>query len=92
MFKLPHNAPDDDEFIKRANQDPDWPENIDKPRDWDAVSIWRKLWFKFGGLIAGIFWLLFFCGLFIALIEFIGAGKGVDEPSCTQSSRGCYDD
>lgn len=86
------NRPEDEDFIKRANQDPNWPDDIDKPCDWNKVSVWQKFWFKYGDLLSGLFWLFVFCGLFIALIEFIDAGDSMDDPSCTQSSRGCYDD
>jgi hypothetical protein len=85
------NNPEDEDFIKRAHEDPNWPGDIDKPCDWNKVSLWQKIWFKIGGAVKGIFWLLVFCGLFIALIEFIDAGDGMDEPSCTQSPQGCYE-
>lgn len=37
MFKIPKTDPRDAEFIKKANSDPNWPEDLDKPVDWDAI-------------------------------------------------------
>lgn len=85
------NKPEDEDFIKRAHEDPNWPEDLDKPCDWSKVSLWRKIWFKIGDAVKGIFWVLFFCGLSIAFIEFLDAGEGMDEPSCTPSPQGCYE-
>lgn len=60
MFKLPKNDPRDVEFIKKAHQDPNWPEDLDKPCDWDKVSLWGKIWHRIGGTVKGIFaWLCF---------------------------------
>jgi hypothetical protein len=91
MFKLPKNDPRDEEFIKRAHEDPNWPEGLDKPCDWDTVPLWRKVWFRIKTPVLAIAWVLFFCGLFIALIEFIDAGEGMDEPYCNPSPQGCYE-
>lgn len=91
MLKLPKNNPDDEEFIKRANEDPNWPKDLDKPADWSTVSVLQKIWFSIEGAVKGALWVLAFCGIFIALIEFIDAGEGMDEPRCTPSPQGCYE-
>lgn len=85
------NNPKDEDFIKRAHENPSWPNDIDKPCDWSKVSSWRKTWFRIGGAVKAIFWVLVFSGLFIALIELIDAGEGMDEPYCNQSPQGCFE-
>lgn len=85
------NKPEDEDFIKRAHNDPKWPADLDKPADWSRVSFWQKTWFKIGGVVKSILWVIAFCGIFIALIEFIDAGEGMDEPSCEPSPQGCYE-
>lgn len=37
MFKIPKTDPRDAELIKKAHNDPNWPEDLDKPVDWDAI-------------------------------------------------------
>lgn len=91
MFKLPKNDPRDVDFIKKAHQDPNWPADLDKPEDWDNVPLWRKIWFRIKTPVIATFWLLVLCGLFIAIIEFIDAGEGMDEPRCDPSPQGCYE-
>lgn len=92
MFKLPKNDPRDVEFIKKAHQDPNWPEDLDKPCDWDNVSLWRKVWFRVGDTVIMLTTVTVIMALIIACHEAFFDGEAIlDEPRCEKSSRGCVD-
>lgn len=59
------NNPEDEEFIKRAHNDPNWPKDVDKPFDWSQASWLFKFWHRWGDTIAGWAW-------FIAIMAFVG--------------------
>jgi hypothetical protein len=77
MFKLPKNDPQDVEFIKKAHQDPNWPEDLDKPCDWDEVSLFGKIWFRIGNTVKTIF--AFVCFIAFWLIFALIFGSHSDE-------------
>lgn len=92
MLKLPKNNPEDEEFIKRANEDPNWPDDLDKPCDWSKIPLWRKIWFVIGDGVKAIASLIVLSALCIALYEFLGGGsESFDEPYCQPSPQGCYE-
>lgn len=92
MLKLPKNNPDDEEFIKNSHQDPAWPNNLDKPCDWDKVSLWRKIWFRIGDTVKMAATFMAVMALVIACHETLFDGEALlDEPHCEQSSKGCVD-
>lgn len=92
MFKLPKNKPEDVEFIKKAHEDPNWPEDLDKPEDWDKVSLPRKIWFVVGDAVKTIIAVIVMVALPTSCaVYFFDEESWFEEPYCEQTSRGCVE-
>ncbi len=92
MLNLPKNNPDDESLIKKANNDPNWPADIDNPCDWDRVGLWSKIWFKIGDTVKMLIAIFAIGAIVIACHEtFFKGGNGMDEPRCDPGPTGCVE-
>lgn len=91
MFNLPKNDPKDEDFIKRAHNDPNWPKGLDTPCDWNKVSLWGKIWFKIGNTVKMLTTLIIIFLIVGACSKLFFKENNSILPDCEPSPQGCYE-